>query len=224
MLTGRRAFRGETKVSTIAAILNRDPEPLAETTPRELDRILQRCLRKDPARRFQTMADLKVALEELKDEFDSARLAGPIGPVAGKRSWLLVAAAVAISALLLGAAWWTWGARPAPRSGSGNLRQLTYDDRVSGRPSLSNDAKFVVYHSDRTGPGRFDIHTQQTAGGPPFNITEGQGNNFRSSILRRRIAHLFQLARAAARNLRNIDAGRRTAVGCPRRFSASHLS
>ena len=53
MLTGRRAFRGETKVSTIAAILNREPEPLAETTPRELERIVHRCSRKDPARAFR---------------------------------------------------------------------------------------------------------------------------------------------------------------------------
>ena len=39
-------------------------------TPRELARIVTRCLRKDPARRFQNM-DLKVALEELKEESDT---------------------------------------------------------------------------------------------------------------------------------------------------------
>ena len=42
--------------------------------PHRLDRIVARCLKKDPARRFQTMADLKVALLELKEETDSGRL------------------------------------------------------------------------------------------------------------------------------------------------------
>ena len=80
MLTGRRAFSGETTVSTLSAILTREPQPLDPTIPRELHRILARCLRKDPARRFQTMADLKVALEELKEESDSGRLAPPARP------------------------------------------------------------------------------------------------------------------------------------------------
>src|SRR5258706_821273 len=141
MLTGRRAFRGETQASTIAAVLNREPEPVAETTPRELDRILQRCLRKDPARRFQTMADLKVGLEELKDESDSGRLAVQGAPAAGKRRWPLPAASVAIAALALGGAWWQWGARSAPTTGPRNLRQLTHDDGETGHPRLSPGAQ-----------------------------------------------------------------------------------
>ena len=46
--------------------------------PAELDRIAGRCLRKDPAKRFQTMADLHVALEELKEESESGRLTGSV--------------------------------------------------------------------------------------------------------------------------------------------------
>ena len=44
------------------------PPPTCAEIPRQLERVIRRCLRKDPARRFQTMADLKVALEELKEE------------------------------------------------------------------------------------------------------------------------------------------------------------
>ena len=79
MLTGQRAFQGETKVSTIAAILREEPKSLrqvVEGLPREVERIVKRCLRKDPAHRFQHMDDLKVALEELKEESDSGELAG----------------------------------------------------------------------------------------------------------------------------------------------------
>jgi predicted Ser/Thr protein kinase len=178
MLTGRRAFRGETKISTIAAILNREPEPLAETTPRELDRIVHRCLRKDPARRFQTMADLKVALEELKDESDSGRLAAQSGPVARKIRWPLVAAAcMAIAALASAGSWWLWGRRPTPTAGTRNLRQLTYDDGTTGFPSLSPDAKLVAYQSDRAGPSRYDIWVQQTSGGSAIRLTKGPGSH-----------------------------------------------
>ncbi len=178
MLTGRRAFRGETKVSTIAAILNREPEPLAETTPRELGRIVHRCLRKDPARRFQTMADMKVALEELKDESDSGRLASQSAPVAGKRRWLAVLASVAaIAALAIAGAWWRWGVRPAPPAGARNLRQLTHDDGATGHPGLSPDAKLVAYDSDRAGAGRTDIWVQQTSGGSAIRLTKGPASH-----------------------------------------------
>ena len=78
MLTGQRAFQGGTKASTIAAILREEPKPLSQVVaglPREVERTVKRCLRKDREHRFQTMADLKVALEELKEESDSGELA-----------------------------------------------------------------------------------------------------------------------------------------------------
>ena len=77
MSTGRRAFQGETKLSTLSAILREEPKPaseLAAAVPRELEKIIQRCLRKDPDRRFQQIEDVKVALEELKEESDSGQL------------------------------------------------------------------------------------------------------------------------------------------------------
>src|SRR6476660_6761520 len=74
MIAGRPAFRRDTHLATLTAVLRDEPKPLGQErkeTPPELERVIQRCLRKDPARRFQSMADLKVALEELKEEFDS---------------------------------------------------------------------------------------------------------------------------------------------------------
>src|SRR5947208_1397245 len=76
MITGRRPFRGDTTTSLLAAILCEDPKPpaaLVEAVPRELERILFRCLRKDSARRFQTMGDLRVALEELREVMESGK-------------------------------------------------------------------------------------------------------------------------------------------------------
>ena len=69
MLSGERAFRGETAISTMAAILHKEPRPLKETapqTPPELERVVTRCLRKQPEQRYQSAVDLKFALEDLQ--------------------------------------------------------------------------------------------------------------------------------------------------------------
>jgi len=77
MATGQRAFAGGSKLSSLSAVLYKDPEPASKAgaeVPPELDRIISRCLKKDPDRRWQTMADVKVALEELRDEMDSSKV------------------------------------------------------------------------------------------------------------------------------------------------------
>ncbi len=71
MITGRRPFRGESPVSTLSAILLAEPEPVTSVrngVPRQLQRILDRCLAKAPSRRFQTALDLRNALDALRDE------------------------------------------------------------------------------------------------------------------------------------------------------------
>jgi serine/threonine protein kinase len=85
MLTGRTAFRRDTPSLTLAAILHVEPPPLPAEIPEEIERFILRCLRKDPARRFQTMADLKVTLEEIKKESESGTLAPSPRAVAKSR-------------------------------------------------------------------------------------------------------------------------------------------
>jgi serine/threonine protein kinase len=77
MATGRRPFGGETPMKTLSSILRDAPPPVSEVAPgcpRELERIIDRCLRKDPARRWQHMDDVQVALLDLKDESESGTL------------------------------------------------------------------------------------------------------------------------------------------------------
>ena len=71
MLTGERAFRGNSPASTLGNIIHKDPRPVHEITgpiPHDLETLLGRCLRKDPARRWQSMADVRVALLDLKED------------------------------------------------------------------------------------------------------------------------------------------------------------
>ena len=65
LLSGHRAFPGETIAAALAATATTEPKPL-EGVAKRLDELVRRCLRKDPARRFQHMDDVKVELEELK--------------------------------------------------------------------------------------------------------------------------------------------------------------
>src|SRR5512135_2253233 len=106
MLTGQRAFRGDTRASTIASILREEPKPISQVSeglPRDAEKIVRRCLRKDPEHRFQTMADLRVALEELKEESDSGALepAAPAKPKLRRRFlWAIgLVAALVIAAV-----------------------------------------------------------------------------------------------------------------------------
>ncbi len=63
MLTGKRAFDGKSQASVIAAILERSAPSVSELAPVALDRVLKRCLEKDPENRWQSARDLKSALE-----------------------------------------------------------------------------------------------------------------------------------------------------------------
>lgn len=180
MLTGRRAFPGDNRMSTLASILQQEPKPLAELDsriPRELDRIVVRCLRKDPDRRFQHMVDLKVALEELKEESDSGKLT-PAQPVAQaqSRTWIALGLSAGLVLLSVVAAWLWWGSKP----GKTAVRQLTHltSNGVSFSPAISPDGKLVAYLSS-AGGSQPDIWVQQIGGGKGIQIThEKEGASF----------------------------------------------
>jgi hypothetical protein len=177
MLTGRQAFRGDTKISTLAAIINQEPPPLAAEIPRDLEKLITRCLRKQPERRLQHMDDIKVALEELKEESDSGKLISAM-PVAGKqaRRWLLPAV-IATALVLVGAALGIGLLlrRPQPPAQGPVLKRLTFDSGLTTDPALSPDGKLLAYASDRAAPpgseGNLDIWVQQLAGGEPMRLT-----------------------------------------------------
>ena len=84
-------FRARRRLLTLAAVVNAEPTPpsqLAKELPHELERIILRCLRKDPARRFQVMADLAVDLEELRTESVRSDRRGGRAPAPKRRSRL----------------------------------------------------------------------------------------------------------------------------------------
>ena len=155
MLTGRRVFRRDTPALTLAAILHLEPPPLPTGIPQELERFVTRCLRKDPARRFQTMADLKVTLEELKEDSDSGRLlpAAQRPPAAAEVAASLLtrrrvallggAALLALALMALGLYKFVWQ-KPVPHFQAMKVTMLTATGKVP-EAVISPDGKYVAY-------------------------------------------------------------------------------
>jgi len=182
MVTGRQAFRGETTMSTLSAILREDPpaaRQVAADTPHDLEKIITRCLRKNTARRFQHMDDIKVALEELKEESESGKLfTAPVAPRPRLAvSPALAAAGLAAVIVFAGITWWFARPRPVPPTATPTLVRLTSGSGLTADPALSPDGKLLAYASDRSGEGNLDIYVQQLGGGEPIRLTRGPLDN-----------------------------------------------
>ena len=180
MITGRRAFGGESVASILSAILRDEPAPAAEIRhglPRDLDKIVTRCLEKDPNRRYQHAGDLKIDLQQVQEELASGDSAiAPEWPArqrVGRRWWLAaMAASIVVS---LGAGWWLHNPREAPVPMQ--VTRLTADAGLSGFAALSRDGRLVAYSSDRGQDGGQDLYVKQVAGGQPIRLTfDGAGN------------------------------------------------
>jgi Tol biopolymer transport system component len=84
MLTGKRAFEGSTPASVMGAILERPAPSIAEVAPPALDRVLRRCLEKDPENRWQNARDLKASFDLITPVAGERPVVQALGP----RKWL----------------------------------------------------------------------------------------------------------------------------------------
>ena len=99
MLTGQRAFEGKSAPSVMAAILAKDPTPilaLKPETPPALAQVVETCLAKDPAERWQSVRELKHALAWAARPASSS--------VIGRRGWIRAAAAAAVVLVIVSGA------------------------------------------------------------------------------------------------------------------------
>jgi Tol biopolymer transport system component/tRNA A-37 threonylcarbamoyl transferase component Bud32 len=173
MITGSRPFHGETRMSTLSAILTKEPDPVASKAagmPHELERIVSRCLRKDPKRRFQQMAEVKLALEDLKEELESGSAVTVAASAKPKRRVIVpVAAVLALLFAVVGFVWWR--GRSAAPPARPTLTRITFDSGWTTDPALSSDGKLLTYASDRSGGNNLDIWVQHLGGGDPVRLT-----------------------------------------------------
>jgi serine/threonine protein kinase len=178
MATGRRAFSGETRASTLAAILKDNPPParqLADTLPREVERLISRCLRKDPNQRFQHMDDVKIVLQELKEESDSGVLGAAAPAQKSHFRWLWplsLAAALAVAAGL-----WL-RSRERPVETPLVAVPLTSYPGDESTPTLSPDGSQVAFAWNGEKQNKWDIYVKQIGVEPPFRLTNDAATNY----------------------------------------------
>ena len=158
LLTGRRAFLGEDLSSTIAAVLEREPDwmILPGATPPSIRELMQRCLHKDPTRRLQNIVDARKTIERAQR---------------GWNRWQIAAiATAALAVLAIGGAVWSRGPAPAPnRSEWVQITQLP--DSVS-QPALSPDGRMLTFiRGPETffGPGQ--VYVKMLPDGEPVQLT-----------------------------------------------------
>ncbi|HEY2015948.1 MAG TPA: protein kinase, partial [Bryobacteraceae bacterium] len=182
MLTGVRAFRGGTRMATMAAILSKEPQPISETAPqvpKELERIVTRCLRKELPRRSQSMAEIKIALEELKEETESGTSAtipadGRKPNRQGRRLWTWIGAGVVALAALTAAVRFL-----LPRSSQSPVSftevPLTSYTGFQGYPALSPDGNQFAFSWDggkeNTAP---QLYVSLIGRGTPLRLTNDE--------------------------------------------------
>ena len=178
MATGNRAFDASSQAQLISQIMHGEPA-FAKLAPPAFRRLVERCLAKDPAKRWQTASDLKLALEDLEKKAASTRLT-PSALIAttklNGRSVLMiavVASALVVAALAL--AWWPRN-RPAQVTQQIKLIPLTTDPGVEQEPSLSPDGSQVAYSWNGLDQANFDIYVKTTKAGaavaaPPLRLT-----------------------------------------------------
>lgn len=157
-------------------MLRDDPKlstDLRPELPSELKRLIMRCLRKDVARRFQNVVDLKVALEELKEESESMRIAsGPAGVAQRKsnsRVWMGVAALVVVGVLAI-AGWRQWNREAAPVAAMA-VTPLTSYAGAESDPSFSPDGNQIAFAWSGEKDDNSDIYVKVIGPDPPLRLT-----------------------------------------------------
>ena len=173
MVMGQQTFQRATEADTVSAILNEEPPPITQLTPDTpagLERVIRRCLEKNPEQRFQSASDLAFALEALLDPSWSMSGTHPVvvEPPKPRRLRSIVAAVIVflIGALLA----YLWLQPPeVPRVE--NYVQLTHD----GQPKslIGTDGSRLYLASGVGSSASFVLHgiaELSVAGGLPKNI------------------------------------------------------
>ena len=178
MLRGKQAFEGKTAADTMSAILKEEPAELSasgRSLPPALGRIVDRCLEKDPAERFQSARDLAFNLELLSREETGSGAAVALPARKGRRWRIAPLGALA----LIGAAglgFLVRGLKPRVESSSpAEWRRLTDFVGMEEFPSLSPDGKSVAFTADVS--GRRQIWMRLLAGGTPLQVTQDDADH-----------------------------------------------
>ena len=177
LATGQRPFKGNTSASLISSILKDTPPLVSDVKPalpRELARVIRRCLVKDPSRRYLSVLDPRNELEEIEQEVRSGELRAPgvaenrhrHGQRLSRPALTATLVAVAIAIGLWYGTWRSNGERPSPR-----VQRLPLQNPAGVRiaelasPSslaISPDGQWIVFRGTSDDPNRGDLYLRST--------------------------------------------------------------
>jgi WD40 repeat protein len=179
MLSGKRAFHGDSAVDTMSAILKEEPPDLAETNRNvspALERIVRHCLEKNPAERFQSARDVAFNLEALTDISGSTRGGVRAIPEASPRSrWLIPV----VAGLLVLTSWvgiYHFAHRGAVAVSNPTFHEVTFRNGTIWAARFAPDGQTIVYGAAWEGQPqeifstRFDSSDSRSVGLPDSQI------------------------------------------------------
>ena len=169
---GARAFTGRSAIETLHQIIHGDAMALSQrapSTPPELQRIVQKCLRKDPEDRYQSMKDVAVDLRALRRQLDLG--SAPIVAVAAASRWQPRAIAAVLVALVVMSLAMIWFAQRAPTvtepAAALSLQRVT-DTGLAIDAVVSPDGKYLAYVSSEG--GKQGLYLRQLNGTRPVEL------------------------------------------------------
>jgi serine/threonine protein kinase len=181
MVTGRTPFPGKTAADTLAAILGKEPRPIAEFVkdpPPKLVSIIERMLKKDSEDRYRWMGAVLVDLEDLRIDLTiPTRRFTERSEIERARPWAFIAAGTLIAIMIAAGGWWYFAARGR---GSGPSSSVLRNVPVASwssvsaeavtAASFSPDAKMVAFGSTKSGAS--EIWSKPVSGGEPIQVTK----------------------------------------------------
>jgi Tol biopolymer transport system component/serine/threonine protein kinase len=177
MLTGERPFGGDTPTSVLSSILKDSPRPVSELTPsipRDVQRLIHRCLAKEPVRRYQSAVDLRNDFEQAKQDVDSGEAVSP----PREERWSMRMRWSAIAAALIGIAAAVVLFRSRDDSSSLAVPrlmgavQVTSALGVEDHPTWSPDGVRLAYEVRTHAYLDYEIWVAQIESGEPMKLTE----------------------------------------------------